>query len=226
MRPGNWVEHEIGPGQAVGDALRSVLDDACSPYRRPAHRLCVLETAAGPTVIVAADHSHTDMWSMLVIARDLLAALDAALDGRAPAWDPVPPFADHTRALAARPPAPDDVRRRWAEILRASGGVMPRFPLPLGAPEPYVERVEVRDVLAPAQVSAFGDAARAAGVSTLSMTVAAMTAVTLDLAGVPLRAVFPVHSRYDDTWHDSVGWFITNSVLDSRSGIPPPRRRR
>lgn len=220
VRPGNWVEHEIGPGQAVGDALRSVLDDACSPYRRPAHRLCVLETAAGPTVIVAADHSHTDMWSMLVIARDLLAALDAALDGRAPAWDPVPPFADHTRALAARPPAPDDVRRRWAEILRASGGVMPRFPLPLGAPEPYVERVEVRDVLAPAQVSAFGDAARAAGVSTLSMTVAAMTAVTLDLAGVPLRAVFPVHSRYDDTWHDSVGWFITNSVLDSRSGDP------
>ncbi|GAA1092383.1 peptide synthetase [Tsukamurella spumae] len=218
--PGAWVEHPIGAGQAVGDALRDVLDDACSPYRRPAHRLCVLETAAGPTVIVAADHAHTDMWSMLVITRDLLAALDEIGAGRAPSSDPVPPFVDHTRALRERPRAPGEVRGRWREILTASGGVMPVFPLPLGAPEPYVERVEVRDVLGTDEVSAFADAARAAGVSTLSATVAAMTRVTLDLAGAPLRAVFPVHSRYDETWHDSVGWFITNSVLDSPSAEP------
>ncbi|SDR27924.1 Condensation domain-containing protein [Tsukamurella pulmonis] len=218
--PGAWVEHPIGPGQAVNDALRDVLDEACSPYRRPAHRLCVLETAAGPTVIVAADHSHTDMWSMLVIARDLLAGLDEVRDGRAPSPEPVPPFADHTRALRERPPAPDDVRLRWREIIADSGGVMPLFPLPLGAPEPHVERVEVRDVLGTEEVAAFADAARAEGVSTLSATVAAMTRVTLDLAGVPLRAVFPVHSRYEDGWHDSVGWFITNSVLDSPSAQP------
>ncbi|BDD80520.1 peptide synthetase [Tsukamurella pulmonis] len=218
--PGAWVEHPIGPGQAVNDALRDVFDEACSPYRRPAHRLCVLETAAGPTVIVAADHSHTDMWSMLVIARDLLAGLDEVRAGRAPSPEPVPPFADHTRALRGRPPVPDDVRLRWREIIADSGGVMPLFPLPLGAPEPHVERVEVRDVLGTEEVAAFADAARAEGVSTLSATVAAMTRVTLDLAGVPLRAVFPVHSRYEDGWHDSVGWFITNSVLDSPSAQP------
>lgn len=217
---GTWTEHPIGPGQAVNDALRDVLDDACSPYRRPAHRLCVLETAAGPTVIVAADHSHTDMWSMLVIARDLLAALTEVQAGRDPEWATVPPFVDHTRAMAERPPAPDDVQRRWAEIIRASGGVMPLFPLPLGAPQPHVERVEVRDVFGTDEVAAFAAHARDAGVSTLSATVAAMTRVTLDLAGEPLRAVFPVHSRYDETWHDSVGWFITNSVLDSGSAEP------
>ncbi|KXP02131.1 GNAT family N-acetyltransferase [Tsukamurella tyrosinosolvens] len=220
VRPGNWVEHAIGPGQAVNDALRDVLDDACSPYRRPAHRLCVLETAAGPTVIVAADHSHTDMWSMLVIARDLLAALEDVRAGRAPSTEVVPPFVDHTRALADRPAAPEDVRRRWAEIITASGGVMPLFPLPLGTPEAHRERVEVRDVFGTDEVAAFAAAAREAGVSTLSATVAALTRVTLDLAGAPLRAVFPVHSRYDETWHDSVGWFITNSVLDSPSAEP------
>src|SRR5690606_1384467 len=91
--PGEWVEHEISPGQAVNDALRAVLDLACSPYGRPSHRLCVLETAAGPTVVVAADHSHVDMWSMLVIARDLLAALAAVREGRSPALPPVPAFA-------------------------------------------------------------------------------------------------------------------------------------
>ena len=38
--------------------------------------------------------------------------------------------------------------------------------------------------------------------------------VVEELAGTALRAVFPVHSRFDTTWHDSVGWFITNYVLE------------
>ncbi|GAB19982.1 hypothetical protein GOEFS_104_00010 [Gordonia effusa NBRC 100432] len=220
IRPGRWREHDIGPGQAVNDALRDVLDVACSPYNRPSHRLCVLETAAGPTIVVAADHSHVDMWSMLVIARDLLAALADVHAGRAPALAPALPFVDHTRALLDRPAAPDDVRRRWAEILTDSGSVMPKFPLPLGNPEVQPERVEVRDVFDVDDSAAFSAQAREDGVSTLTLAVSAMTAVTHELAGTPLRAVFPVHSRYEAAWHDSVGWFITNSVLESADPAP------
>ncbi|UQE74091.1 GNAT family N-acetyltransferase [Gordonia sp. PP30] len=220
IRPGAWVEHPIGPGEAVNEALRDVLDRECSPYAQPAHRLCVLETAAGPTVVIAADHSHVDMWSMLVILRDFLAALAEISAGRTPALAPVPPFAEHTRALRDRPAAPVQVRRRWAEILADSDGVMPRFPLPLGAPEAECERVEVRDVFDVDDSAAFSAQARAEGVSTLALTVATMTAVTHDLAAVPLRAVFPVHSRYDERWHGSVGWFITNSVLESPVAEP------
>ncbi|MFT4232498.1 MAG: condensation domain-containing protein [Leucobacter sp.] len=218
--PGAWVEHPIAPGQAVNDAVRDVLDRHCSPFDRPSHRMCVLETAAGPTVVIGADHSHVDMWSMLVIARDFLAALDAARAGVALQLQPAPPFADHTRALRERPEAPPEVRRRWAEVLEASGGTMPRFPLPLGAGGRQPERVEVRDVLDVDDSAAFAERARAEGVSTLSLAVSAMTAVTLELAGAPLRAVFPVHSRYDETWHDSVGWFITNSVLECGDADP------
>jgi GNAT superfamily N-acetyltransferase len=47
-----------------------------------------------------------------------------------------------------------------------------------------------------------------------------MTAVTLELSGEGLRAVFPVHSRYEAAWHDSVGWFITNSVIECRDPAP------
>ncbi|MFC9786332.1 GNAT family N-acetyltransferase [Rhodococcus sp. NPDC127528] len=219
--PGDWAEHSIAPGQAVNDALREVLDRACSPYSRPSHRLCVLETAVGPTVVVAADHSHVDMWSMLVIARDLLAALAAVQEGRAPSLPPAPAFAEHTRALRDRPAAPDDVRRRWTAVLAAGGDVMPRFPLSLGAATLQQERVEVRDVLDVDGSAAFSAQARDEGVSTLALVVSAMTDVTRELAGTPLRAVFPVHSRYDATWHDSVGWFITNSVLESTD--PDPR---
>lgn len=221
VRPGGWVEHPVAPGQAPNDALRDVLDDACSPYRRPSHRLCVLETAVGPTIVVAADHSHVDMWSMLVVARDLLTALAVVRAGGEPELAPVPAFAEHTHALRERPAAPPEVRSRWAEVLGAAGGVMPRFPMPLGdVATPHRERVEVRDVLDVDDSAAFSAQAREDGVSTLALVVSAMTAVTRDLAGTPLRAVFPVHSRYDATWHDSVGWFITNSVLESADPAP------
>ncbi|OFI39950.1 peptide synthetase [Arthrobacter sp. SW1] len=220
IAPGTWVEHEIAPGQAVNDAVRGILDAACSPYAQPSHRLCVLETAAGLTVVVAADHVHVDMWSMLVIARDLLSALDADRTGGPVLPGQVPAFVDHTQALLDRDAAPDHVRDRWADIIEDSGGVMPRFPLPLGAPEPLRERVEVRDVFDLDDGAAFAAQARSEGVSTLSLAVVAMTAVTRELAGKPLRAVFPVHSRFDDDWHDSVGWFITNSVLESAVAEP------
>jgi GNAT superfamily N-acetyltransferase len=220
VSPGAWVEHPIAPGQAVNDALRDVLDGACSPYARPSHRLCVLETATEPTVVIGSDHSHVDMWSMLVIARDLLAALGPARDSGAGSPSTVPAFVEHTRALAERPAAPDDVRHRWAEILADSGGVMPLFPLPLGPAGPQPERVEVRDVFDVDDSAAFAAQSRDDGVSTLASAVAAMTAVTREMAGAPLRAVFPVHSRYEATWHDSVGWFITNSVLES--GVSEP----
>ena len=220
VAPGVWAEHPIGPGQAVNDALREVLDVACSPYASPSHRLCVLETAASTTVIVAADHSHVDMWSMLVVARDLLAGFGQVEADGEPLLPGATAFVDHTRSLAERPTAPDEVHRRWHEILTAGGGVMPCFPLSLGPAEPQPERVEVRDVFDVDESAAFSAQARIAGVSTLSLAVSVMTEVTRDLADAPLRAVFPVHSRYEDRWHESVGWFITNSVLESADSDP------
>jgi hypothetical protein len=223
MGEGAWVEHTIGSGQAVNDALRDLLDLTCTSFAQPSHRLCVLETADGPTIVVAADHAHVDMWSMLVIVRDLLSAMEARRAGQEPfAGAPGPPaFAAHTQALASRPQAPQAVRERWAEILGDCGGVMPCFPLGLGdAAGPQHERVEVRDVLEVDEVGLFGDRADSLGVSTLALAVAAMARVTRVLADVPLQAVFPVHSRYESTWHDSVGWFITNSVLSCDDPSP------
>ena len=219
--PGRWVEHAIATGQPVNAAVRDVLDLACAPYAQPSHRLCVLETAVSTTILIAADHAHVDMWSMLVLARDLLSALAQLGAGHAPELSVVPGFAEHTRALISRQAAPEQVHSRWAEILGAGGDVMPRFPLSLGEPEPFPERVEVRDVLDTAEGAAFEAHARDQQISTLSLAVSVMTRVTLEVADQPLRAVFPVHSRYDETWHDSVGWFITNSVIESSD--PEPR---
>ncbi|MGD6979407.1 condensation domain-containing protein [Citricoccus zhacaiensis] len=218
--PGTWVRHEVAPGQAMQDALRAVLDAGCTPFARPSHRFCVIETADGPAIVVGADHAHVDMWSLLVIARDLLAALDRLREGLDPGLAGVPAFAEHSRCLLERPGAPAEVHRRWAEVIEAGGGAMPRFPLPLGDPAPQPERVEVRDVLDVTAMTAFATRAREAGVSTLAMTVSVLTATTREVAGADLRAVFPVHSRYEERWHDAVGWFITNSVLESADPDP------
>lgn len=220
VAPGQWVEHPIAPGQSMNEALREVLDQRCTSFSAPSHRLCVLETAAESTVIIAADHSHVDMWSMLVVARDLLAALDLG-DGQInPQPLVVPGFAEHTNQLRERESAPAEVHERWASILEASGSVMPRFPMPLGEPVPHAERVEVRDVLDVDDSAAFASQAREDQVSTLTAVISAMTEVTRKLSGEPLRAVFPVHSRYEHRWDDSVGWFITNSVLESADPDP------
>ncbi len=217
---GQWIQHEIVAGQTMSAALQSVLDEHCRPFSRPAHRLCMIETADGPTLIVAADHAHVDMWSMLVITRDLLANLEDLRQGRTPEPKAVPTFAEHTQALAARPPAPSEIHRRWKQLIDSSGGGMPRFPLPLGASTLQPERVEVRDVLDSIGLVAYSERAKRSGVSALALTISAMTDTTRELAGAVLRTVFPVHSRYDPCWHDSVGWFITNSVLES--GDPDP----
>lgn len=218
--PGKWVEHEVAPGQSMSSALQVVLDARCRPLSRPSHRLCMIETADGPTLVVAADHSHVDMWSMLVIVRDLLTALEGIQRGEVPAPTQAPDFVEHTRALRDRPAVPEEVHRRWRELIDAGGGAMPRFPLPLGAPVAHPERVVVRDVLDADALAAFSERARQEGVSALALTISAMTSSTRELAGTALRTVLPVHSRYEQRWHDSVGWFITNSVLESDDPDP------
>ncbi|MEO7753841.1 MAG: condensation domain-containing protein [Terracoccus sp.] len=222
--PGRWLEHEVPDGQRPRDVLRVVLDEACAPYARPSHRLVVAGGDSDhPTLVVGLDHAHTDAWSLLVLARDLMTCLDDVLAGREPgaALAPVDAFADHSALLESMPPAPEEVRRRWAEILAAGGGSMPTFPLPLGdvsTPQPDV--VEVRDVLDEVELARFDEVVQQRGHRMFSVAVSVLTRVSAEMAGVPLRAVLPVHSRLEDRWHDSVGWFITNAVIESRDPDP------
>ncbi|ANS79966.1 non-ribosomal peptide synthetase [Serinicoccus hydrothermalis] len=226
LHPGTWREHETG-GRPTRDVVRDVFDAACQPFARPSHELCLVRPdepdATGddrPVLLVGADHAHVDMWSVVVLARDLLAGLDDTLPGTE-----APAFAAHTRELETAPPAPQQVHDRWSQILAAGGGSMPTFPLPLGDLDPRPEEVvEVRDLLDGPGWTAFENAAREQDARPTAVAVAALTQVCLELAGVPLRAVFPVHSRHDPRWHDAVGWFITNAVLECRTADPGAAR--
>lgn len=221
---GRW--ERVGDGTSDPRAvLRGVFDVACEPFGTPSHRLAVVDHGDGTcTAVIGLDHSHTDAWSLLVLVRDMLAALD---DGdELPPVPSVPSFAEHTRALEALPPAPDDIRERWSRIMDTRDGEMPVFPLGLGdISEPRDEVVEVIDVLDAEEVARLEAAAVRRGVRLLPLAVSVLTRVNQDMHAGALRAVFPVHSRRgpaDDParWADSVGWFITNSVLECDSTDP------
>ncbi len=226
LRRGGWVDHPAPQGVGIRDRLREVLDEACAPFARPSHRLCVVQPPEGPaSVVIAADHSHVDAWSLLVLVRDLTTCLNDLASGRPPGVDlpAVPAFAEHTAELGAGPAVPASVVDRWREILNAGDGAMPGFPLHLGdLSEPRTAVVEVHDVLDTDQLARFELECAALGTSMLSIALADSCATLADLAGTtaPLRAIFPVHSRYDTRWHDSVGWFITNSVIEVPSADP------
>jgi mycolipenoyl-CoA---2-(long-chain-fatty acyl)-trehalose mycolipenoyltransferase / long-chain-acyl-CoA---trehalose acyltransferase len=218
-----WSTHRV-PGSSW-DAVRRLFDAVCPPYEQPSYRLSLLEPHGDeddrPIVVIGADHAHVDMLSWHVVVRDLLAATTAIFVGDAPDETPVASFAEHTAALDRMPPTPDHVRRRWDEILAAEGGRMPTFPLPLGdVGRPRTAVVEVRDILDGAGLARFDAAAQAAGVRAIALAVSIMTEVTSTLADAPLRAVLPVHSRHEARWHDAVGWFITNAVLESSESDP------
>jgi len=227
IEPGDWVEHLADGASAPRDALRRALDDRCHPFGAPSHRLCVLRPAdrrRRPTIVIAADHSHVDMWSLLILVRDLLTELriepDVEVDHSAA---PAPPasFAEHTAHLAQLPSAPEEIHGRWEDILRAGDGAMPTFPLPLGdVSRPREEVVEVRDVLDADEAAAFEAAASEAGVRASALGISVLTDVTATLCDAPLRAVFPVHSRHEPRWLDSVGWYITNSVIECADADP------
>ena len=227
LEAGTWVEHAAAP-RDPRTLLRTVLDATCRPFAGPSHSLVLVEPDGGaddrrPVLVLASDHAHVDMWSLVVLARDLLVCLDDVRQGAPPGRDlaPVPTFAEHTAALEAMPPAPGAVRRRWADILEAEGGVMPLFPLSLGeVSSPRPEVVDVRDVLDADGLERLSGVAAGHGVRLVALAVSVLTRATRELAGAPLRAVLPVHSRFEQRWHDACGWFITNSVLESYDPEP------
>ncbi len=230
---GEWesLTGDAGP-EEVRRTLRELFDVACDPFGLPSHRLCVVEpsgaraeqgteqggTPGTPQVVIGSDHSHVDAWSLLVLVRDLTAALEDLAAGRTPGAQlpPAEPFAAHTRLLAERSSPPEEISTRWREILDAGGGAMPNFPLNLGdLSSPADEVVEVRDVFDAEELAFLEAHAAEHGVRLIAVAVSVMTRLARELAGQPLRTVFPVHSREDPRWFDSVGWFITNSVLEN-----------
>lgn len=229
---GQW--EQLGHGEPLAEddvrrRLREHFDVVCDPFARPSHRLCVIEDPQGvdtPQVVIGADHAHVDAWSLLVLARDFSAYAAGVTQSSSSSPSIELPaaenFAAHTADMATRPTPPAEVISRWQEILHtknSSGSkraAMPHFPLNLGdLSQPVEEVVEIRDIFDTAELASVEEYCSRNEVRLVAVAVSVMTRLAGEFANRPLRTVFPVHSRHDPRWFNSVGWFITNSVLEN-----------
>ncbi|MGQ0842215.1 amino acid adenylation domain-containing protein [Actinokineospora sp.] len=187
--------------------------------------LRVTIAAVGPGEHVFAlvlHHIATDEWSDLPFLRDLGDAYAARLDGRAPAWRPLPvQYADYAlwqRRWLGDPAAPRSIAARQLDYWHgALAGAPDELELPIDRPRP------ARPTFAGGEVEIDLDAdvakrlralAQDTGASMFMVLHAAVAALLHRLgAGNDLPLGTPIAGRTDEALDELVGFFVNTLVL-------------
>ncbi|WP_280455026.1 non-ribosomal peptide synthetase [Nocardia brasiliensis] len=210
---------------AVTGAARYGFDlSAQIPLRTSVFRYAPDECVA----VVLIHHIAGDGWSLTPLLRDLSAAYDSRLAGRAPRWTALPvQYVDYTlwqRDLLGAPDDPDSVLARQFEYWRTELDEVPeQLRLPTDRPRPRVASyrgdVVAFEVDAPLRAEVEQFAAREG--ATVSMVWQAALVVLLSKLGagedIPIGA--PIAGRTDEALADLVGFFVNTWVL--RATVTP-----
>ncbi|MGA4843857.1 amino acid adenylation domain-containing protein [Streptomyces sp. G45] len=219
--------HLAAPGDDLGGAVRHCFDLAAEPPLR------ATLFSTGPerhTLLLLLHHIAGDGASTTPLARDLATAYTARLQGRAPAFTPLPAqYADHAarqRLLLGTPQRPTPLAEAQLSYWRdALAGLPDHLELPTDRPHPPVASHQgdtVPFALDQATHTALARLARATGTSVF-MTVQAGLAALLTRHGcgtdIPLGT--PVAGRDDDATADIVGFFTNTVVLRTDTSGDP-----
>ncbi|MFD0000109.1 amino acid adenylation domain-containing protein [Nocardia sp. NPDC127526] len=189
-------------------------------------RVALYATAPDKHVfLVVLHHISGDGWSIAPLTRDIMAAVAARAEGRAPQWTPLPvqyaDFALWQRELLGDEADPASALSRQLAYWRAALADLPdQLDLPLDRPRPRQRSTDggrVEFTIAADTRRALAALAAERGVSTFMVLHAALAAVLARLCNTTDIAIgTPIAGRSDPDLDDLVGMFVNTLVLRTR----------
>ncbi|MBL1075913.1 acyltransferase [Nocardia sp. 2] len=168
------------------------------------------------TVVVAADHINCDAISGAIISGEFAQLYYDPAGAERLAGIPVASYREHCgreRSQAARLGTDSAQIVQWADRIRANGGRLPSFPLPLresDTTEAPTAASDRRVLLSGAAADGFEAACAAAGVRLVSGIFAAAAFAEYELTGrTTYFNLSPKSTRADDAERRSVGWYAS-----------------
>lgn len=201
-------------GRMAPQQIRKLLLDTPDPLQWDCFTFGVVQAEEKFTIFIAIDHLRADGMSAGVIFLDIQTTYFASLES---ASAPVIPAASHReysaaqRAYTASLTDESPEIRAWHEFLAANDGMLPKFPLELGAATADTSgAIEVFDLMDEGQGERFEAACRAAG-ARFSGGVFACAALTEHrLTGAPTYfGLTPFDNRRDAAHVLTVGWLAS-----------------
>jgi hypothetical protein len=214
------VIDDFSRGEDVTSFLEDRFDEAANPLTWPPYMFVTVGRDDGFTVYLAFDHSNVDGYSIAQIASEIQEIYAAASAGRPVMLDEVGSYIDFAkteRETADDLEADDEAVVRWRGFVDTCGGELPRFPLDLGlAPGEYPRQTGGCEwLLSPDEATAFNDACMAAGGNFAAGVFAAAGAVACRHGEESVyRTVLPFHTRSEQQWSTSLGWYIGLAPLE------------
>ncbi len=234
LPPGATTVHgtdlgEFGDEAQLAAHVEELFDSSAGPLGWPGFVCATVTGADATTVLLAADHSLMDGYSVLLLPYELHALYEAALQGSGTGTEvpaPLPPTGSHLdfaaaeRAVADALTADDDRIMRWRRFLTESGGRLPEFPIPVndGSGNPGPQPGGHTVLLDATATRAFDRACRRAGGDAFSGLLACLARIGHEITGERVfRTMVPFHTR-TDAYRSALGWYVGMAPV----GFPVP----
>ncbi|WP_439032650.1 condensation domain-containing protein [Gordonia terrae] len=203
-------------GDRDATQLRShVQEETPGPFSWDCFTFGAIEWDGGFTLYAAADHLNTDGISQAITCVDLLTLYMNAAFGAGAELPPIGSYLDYcereravSRALTRHSPGVE----RWIDLVRANGGRLPSFPLPLGTGDQTYTRSAIVNatLFDETSAAAFEKVCRDVGATMVAGIMATAGLVFAEFTGqTEYFGMTPKSTRSGAAEMKSVGWFTS-----------------